>query len=246
MRLADVAAVYLVYRPSLFGALVTLAGVALFIALGLWQLQRAEEKRTLLAQAAQGRQSTVEATVQSANAAPRYQRVRARGRYDSQHQVLLDHMPSPQGRAGYRVLTPLHLEQGGWLLVDRGWIEPGATREQLPQVAVDEAPRSIVARLDRLPEPGLRLGDSADLGESWPRVLSFPTHAQLERVLKRRLAQRIALLEPGEPDGFERSSQPLAHIAPGRHIAYAVQWFAFAALAVILYVVVNRKKTGPH
>ena len=55
----------------------------------------------------------------------------------SSMQVLLDNMPSATGVAGYRVLTPWRLEAGQWLLVDRGWIAMGATREQLPDVRVE-------------------------------------------------------------------------------------------------------------
>ena len=178
------------FSPTMFGSLLTMVGVALFSLLGVWQLDRAEEKRALLAQFAAGQQSTVAVTAESASSLPRYQHVQARGRYDPQHQILLDNMPSESGRAGYRVLTPLALEAGGWLLVDRGWIAPGATRDALPSIAVGAELRSIVGRLDRLPEPGMRLGeDSADPGAGWPRVLNFPQHEQLERVLHRSLAR---------------------------------------------------------
>jgi surfeit locus 1 family protein len=229
------------FSPSVLGTLLTLAGVALFVNFGLWQLDRAAQKRALLDQAAAGEQTTVEATASSVDALPRYQRVQVRGRYDSQHQVLLDNMPSPQGPAGYRVLTPLALEHGGWLLVDRGWIAPGATRAQRREIHVDDAPRMVVGRLDRLPEPGMRLSDEPHLGSGWPRVLNFPTHAQLERVLQRPIAQRIVLLDAAEPDGYVRSQQPLVRVEPGRHVAYAVQWFAFAAAAIVLYIIGSRR-----
>jgi surfeit locus 1 family protein len=230
------------FSPSLLGTLLTLAGVALFMNLGFWQLDRGAQKRALLDQAAAGEKSTVEGTVKSADALPRYQQVRMRGRYDSQHQVLLDNMPSPQGPAGYRVLTPMQLETGGWLLVDRGWIAPGRTREQLPQITVSEAPRTVLGRLDRLPEPGMRLSDAPNLGSGWPRVLNFPTHAHLQRVLQRALPERIVLLDAAQPDGYVRAARPLVRVEPGRHTAYAVQWFAFALLALILYVIGSLRK----
>jgi surfeit locus 1 family protein len=150
-------------------------------------------------------------------------------------------MYSLQGRPGYRVLTPLQLEGGAWVLVDRGWIAPGATRAQLPDVNVDGSARSLIGRLDNAPQPGIRMGDETQTGEGWPRVLHYPTHAQLERVLERPLAQRIVVLAADQPDGYERASRPLVHVDPSRHIGYAVQWFAFALAAVVIYVLISRR-----
>ena len=164
-----------------------------------------------------------------------------RGHYDSPRQILLDNMYSAQGRPGYRVLTPLRLDDGAWVLVDRGWVAPGATRAQLPDVSVGESARTVVGRLDHAPRPGMRMGDDAQLGAGWPRVLHYPTPAQLERVLERPLAARIVVLDPDQPDGYERTSRPLAHVDPGKHIGYAVQWFAFALVAVVIYVFTSRR-----
>lgn len=234
------------FAPSPFAIVLTLAGVALFLRLGFWQLDRADEKQALLDQAAAGEQSTVEASLGSVDALPRYQRVSLRGRYDSTRQVLLDNMYSSLGRPGYRVLTPFALESGGWVLVDRGWLAPVATRQDLPDVAVAEEVRTISGALDELRRPGMRMGESEALGEGWPRPLHFPTQAQLERVLERTLARRVVLLDPQLPDGYERSARVLAHVDPGRHIGYAVQWFAFALVALAIFVVIALKKTASH
>jgi surfeit locus 1 family protein len=215
--------------------------VALFVSLGFWQLDRAEQKRSLLAQASAGEADTVRATADTLGTLPRYQRVSVHGRYDGQRQILLDNMYSVQGRPGYRVLTPLQLDDGAWVLVDRGWIAPGATRAQLPAIDVGESARTVVGRLDNPPQPGMRMGDEADLGKGWPRVLHYPTQAQLERVLERPLAQRIVMLADDQQDGYERAAKPLQHVDPGRHVGYAVQWFAFAVVAVVIFVLLSRR-----
>ena len=67
----------------------------------------------------------------------RYQHVRAEGRYEPERQVLLDNMPSQAGFPGFRVLTPFRREGSErLLLVDRGWVPLGATRQDLPPVFV--------------------------------------------------------------------------------------------------------------
>jgi surfeit locus 1 family protein len=232
------------FSPSLLGTLLTAGAATLFVSLGSWQLDRAEEKRALMEQAERGGASVVETTAAGASALPRYQKVRIRGRYDSGRQILLDSMFSPQGRPGYRVLTPLVDAAGGWILVDRGWIAPGRTRAETPDVAVSEEPRTVIGWLDRVPQPGIRLSDATDAGSGWPRVLNFPPHEQLERAFGGQLAEAIVRLDPEQPDGYERPSAPLVGMEPRRHVAYAVQWFAFAALALIIYVVTGLRKTS--
>lgn len=225
--------------------MLTVAAVALFVRAGFWQLDRAEQKEHLLTQFEAGQRSTIDLASSSTDVG-RYQRVRARGRYDAAHQILLDNMPWESGRPGYRVLTPFELESGEWWLVDRGWVPLGRTRADLPAIEVGEELRTIHGRIDRFPQPGLRLGEAQPTdGNAWPRVLSFPEHATLERELRRTVAERIVRLEASEPDGYQRAFRAPVTVGPGRHIGYAVQWFAFAATAVILFLVLSFRKTRP-
>jgi surfeit locus 1 family protein len=224
--------------------LLTLVAVGLFVRLGFWQLHRADEKAALIAQFEAGQRSVLD--LADTREAARYQQVRARGRYDAAHQVLLDNMPSENGRAGYRVLTPFELAGGGWWLIDRGWIPPGRTREELPSIDVSDEVRNIRGRLDRLPEPGMRLGDGAvQTGDRWPRVLNYPDHATLERELGRPIAAQIVKLDASAADGYERVWNGPVTLGPGRHLAYAVQWFAFAATAAVLFFMISFRQRRP-
>lgn len=229
----------------LAGALLTLIGVLLFCKLGLWQVHRAAEKRALIELYARG--DTTPIHTDSIDALTRYQRVELQGRFDSSHQVLLDNMPSAiTGQPGYRVLTPFSTGKE-WILVDRGWVPLGRNRGDLPQIAVNEHVRTVQGRLDELPEPGIRLGDQAvDAKQPWPRVLNFPTYSVLQSMLPGPLAQRIVLLDPDSADGFERIWQVSLRVSPERHIAYAVQWFAFALAAVIIFFVLSLRRRDPR
>lgn len=224
--------------------------VAIGIRLGMWQIGRAQEKNALIEQFEQGATGVVELTAANIATLPRYQRVHLSGHYDAQHQVLLDNMPS-QGQAqpgwpGFRVLTPLLLNGGGWLLVDRGWV-PMQMRTRLPAVAVGEDPRALVGRLDELPQPGMRMGEQAmdDPAASWPRLMNFPTESDLQRALDRPLATRIVRLDADQPDGYERTWHPTFGMGPQRHIGYAVQWFALSAAVLTIYLVLSFKRAKP-
>jgi surfeit locus 1 family protein len=227
------------WRPSPFGAALTIVGTALLMQLGFWQLGRAEQKQTLLNQYTKGQQSQVEISPQNSSALPRYQRGQVTGRYDPSHQILLDNMPSHTGQPGYRVLTPLQTS-AGWLLVDRGWLPLGATRSDLPDIAVSDAERTITGIIDELPRAGLELDiPPVDASAPWPRVLSFPKQSALEQQLGRKLISGVLLLDASQPEGYERFWEAHIGLTPERHIGYAVQWFALAAAAVIIFIVIS-------
>src|SRR5690606_9125464 len=89
----------------------------------------------------------------------RYRKVAATGRYVPDRQILLDNVVR-DGMAGYYVLTPFAPDGGGpWVIVNRGWVRADFDRSVLPDVTVDGTMRSIDGVLDRLPSPGLRLGE---------------------------------------------------------------------------------------
>lgn len=230
------------FSPTLFAVVLTIAAVLLFVRLAFWQLSRAAEKDALQAKYAAGQRSVVELTEGNAATLAQYQRVRARGHYVSAHQILLDSMPSAMGQPGYRVVTPFELEQGGWLLVDRGWHRPGATRSDLPEVAVGENARTVTGQLSVLPRPGVRLAATPGGSDKWPRVLNYPEQATVEQALGRKVLPGLVLLDADQPDGFERVWQARIDMGSERHLSYAVQWFGFAIAAIALFVVLGFRR----
>lgn len=230
------------FSPTLFAVVLTIAAVLLFVRLAFWQLSRAAEKDALQAKYAAGQRSVVELTEGNAATLAQYQRVRARGHYVSAHQILLDSMPSAMGQPGYRVVTPFELEQGGWLLVDRGWHRPGATRSDLPEVAVGENARTVTGQLSVLPRPGVRLAATPGGSDKWPRVLNYPEQATVEQALGRKVLPGLVLLDADQPDGFERVWQARIDTGSERHLSYAVQWFGFAIAAIALFVVLGFRR----
>jgi surfeit locus 1 family protein len=234
-----------VFVPRLWAVLLMAAALGAFVSLGYWQLGRASEKQALIDAFIAGNLTSVDATGLGFDELARYQHVRLRGSYDATRQILLDNMPSTTtGRPGFRVLTPLERSDGkGWVLVDRGWVPLGATREQLPDVSVRVAEREVSGRLDRLPVPGVRLGPAAAPGVSgWPRVLNFPVEADVEAALGTEVESRIVLLDPDRPEGYERVWRPSLGFGPERHLGYAIQWFAAALAAAVIFIALSLRK----
>ncbi len=203
--------------------------LALFVSLGTWQLWRADQRAARLEAFAQAGESPALVAPIGADDFEqlRYRWLELRGRYLSSRQILLDSM-THEGRAGYHVLTPFRwAENEPWAVVNRGWVAADSERRSLPGVDVDESVRVIRARIDALPVPGLTLDDSEASAGGWPRVLLFPTIADLEAHLDNPIVPYQLLLSPDAPDGHVRAWRPRM-MPPERHIGYAIQWYSFA------------------
>jgi surfeit locus 1 family protein len=226
------------FAPRPVPTVLALAAVVLFAALGNWQLGRAEEKRELTGNFSAGGPAIDWPLLPPG--APRYQRVSLSGHYDPDHQFLLDNM-SHESVAGVDVLTPFLLDDGTAVLVNRGWLPFGTTRQDLPAVAIDGDTRTVVGRLDELPRPGIWL--KAPPATGWPRLVQYPKMDELAASLGRPLAARQVLLDPGVPDGYVRA-WTVTGTSTDRHLGYAVQWFAFAAVAAAIWFVLSFRKPG--
>lgn len=229
------------FRPGLWPSVVTVALVALTCSLGNWQLERADEKKALFASydAAGVTDGVVPVDLLDANSPP-FTPATAYGRFDVDHQVLLDAMLN-DGHAGYQVLTPLLREGKTAVLVNRGWVPGTRDRRDLPAVAVSDEQRRVNGFKGYLPEPGMRLGAASDTGPEWPRVSLYPTREELESMLGYPVLDVVLLMNESEPDGYLRAWRPQL-LSPEKHQGYAAQWFAIALALIVIYVVVNLRR----
>jgi hypothetical protein len=92
----------------------------------------------------------------------------------------------------------------------------------------------IAGRIDRLPRAGLSLKTPA-VAAGPLAVLSFPEYDDIEAVLGNPVHPFVVLLDPDAANGFERNWAP-AEDRADRSLAYAVQWFGLAALALALAI----------
>lgn len=232
------------FSPSPAMSVLTLVLLLLFIRLGFWQLDRAAQKQALLDGFAHAQQITPRPIGSIDQIKPMgtdedvsVERIRVRGTYLAQRQLLLENQINA-GRAGYHVLTPLRLPDGV-LMVDRGWIPAPQPGLPLPALAIAQPDVEVVGLLRPFPRPGWRLGKPW-MDDGWPRRVNYPTAAEVAALLDMAVAPRILLLDAQQPQAYVREWQPQI-MGPGRHYAYAAQWFGFAVVLVILYVFLNMK-----
>jgi surfeit locus 1 family protein len=132
-------------RGPFWPALATVLGVALTLALGNWQLDRAAQKRALKARyEAQAAQPPIYVGAQELAAADMdLRRAEARGVFDPRHAVFIDNRIH-HGVPGYHVVMPLRIEGSDrYVLVNRGWVARPALRTQLPEVRTPPDPVTI-------------------------------------------------------------------------------------------------------
>lgn len=233
------------FHPPLWAWLLTLPMLALLCGLGTWQIRRGLEKAGLQQDYAAA-QTLPPAAARAAPPAPQASplRLRAEGSYVDDRSLLLDNQTHGQ-TPGRRVWTPLRLDDGTLMLVDRGWVPLNAS----PSVAESPAPPgglAVIGLWRRLPEPGLRLEGKSTCAPAprFPVLVNYPTAAEVGCLLGEPVSDGLLLLDPDAPGGFVREWHgALSEIPPSRHYGYAAQWFLLAATLLFLFVRFNLKRT---
>jgi surfeit locus 1 family protein len=226
--------------------LITVLLLAAFVSLGRWQWQRGADKEASWEQFERAPAPALTSHPPDFDTIARFSRVAFPARYEPAHQFLLDNRIQ-QGKPGYEVLTPAVLNDGRRILVNRGWIPFSGYRDQLPDVSMpDTAEVTLEGRIEELPSAGLASGRAPPTQEDrWPKLTSFPTHEELERALGAKISRRILLLDPdarGSGDLVRQWSPP--GLAPDRHFSYAIQWWGFAVVLLVLYFGLNFRKVS--
>ncbi len=219
------------FHPALAQTLAVALLLPLLATLGYWQMQRAREKQVLFNAVAAATHAPVQ-QVTSLPHSPLPQHAWADGRFD-RHFFLLDNRVAG-GRAGYELLAPLRLADGRAVLINRGWLPPGPDRAHPPTAALP-ATTVRVQGLALIPAaPAFTLSAREAMTAGWPKVVQTAQPATLASALGYPLLPVVIY-----PDGSAVAAHELAALhtfGPGRHRAYAVQWFVMAALLLLFYL----------
>jgi surfeit locus 1 family protein len=227
------------FKPSILSILGTVALIGLFLALGNWQLERAQEK-----QAAQKRLDTISrepplALPPSKINPDQYQfrTVQVEGQFEPRCTIYLDnrirqHIP------GYEIITPLRI--GGsdkYVAVNRGWIAGTGDRTVLPQVPAPKEEVKIVGTAIVPSERRVELSAQTQEGRVWQNLV-------LERYrewCKLDLAPIIIRQTSQTADSLVRT-WPRPDLGIDVNRGYALQWFSLAAAVLVLFFVLNVKR----
>ena len=235
-------------RYSIKLTLIFLCLLTLLLSLGLWQLNRAQEKRVFLQQQQDAEASEILplSTVIKDADIPRYQKFTVIGYYDTQHQFLIDNQIN-EGKVGYFVLTPFVLQgENKAILVNRGWIAANLNRTQLPDVAmiVEGVVSVITGRANHFPSVGIKISGAEIPTDTKPSVVQVVDSSVLAKKLGYPLFDVQLELDAAQSHGFKRDWHTTTLMPPEQHTAYALQWFALAFTLTVLFIVYSFKKSS--
>ncbi len=231
-----------------------LIGLILFINFGLWQLRRANQRAALnslinshLEQAPLSFDNIKEtynlgSKKEEKNSAA-YRKAKVTGVYDIEQEVLIRNR-SYNGQPGYHVLTPLRLSDNRALLVERGWVPldldwPPITDAAPPKGKVElegvllssqEQPKGFIGAKD---PPSLKLTKVF-----WVDI------ERLQKQISYTLEPIYLRLTKQAPSQSTVNTLPLEILPPsttnGPHLGYAIQWFSFAIILFVVYILLLR------
>ena len=219
-------------RPHWLPTVAAVAGIALTLAAGNWQLDRAQEKKRL--QRAYDRGAAEAAVILSAAPVEAqsllFRPIEATGEFVPGAAVLLDNKVLA-GVAGYHVIMPVRIAGSPkYVLVNRGWVAAGADRSRLPDVITPAGSVTVVG-VAVLPGRFLELSEAQPSGPVWQNL----TIERYRRRMQLDIQPLVIEQHNDLGDDLVRSwSRPDFGIA--RHYGYAVQWFSLCGLIVFFYV----------
>lgn len=234
-------------RPtSLIGHVLVVIVAVTCVLLGQWQLDRlATVRENNLRAAERLEQPPVDlaaladpaATTTVDEADLEYRRVEVAGTFRPDEEVLQRNR-SYQNQSGFHLLTPLELTDGGVVLVRRGWVPADLSEPPVVEATPEAGEVTVVGVLERPVGQPPGIGPTDPDEGSLERVFHADT-ARLDQQIDGELFPMVLRID-AEPSGaVGRDQLPVPAGPPileeGSHLSYAVQWHAFALIALITY-----------
>lgn len=244
------------FKPTLFGTILTLICIPLFINFGLWQYHKAQQK--LAIQSAYSQAKIADAIEFPQNGVVdhglnvddwKYKKVKVTGSYETKYQFLLDNQVEGN-RVGYHVITPLkidHSEQ--YVLINRGWILGKDTHAELPLVNTPTGRLTLTGqiwvpskKIFTLENKTIPANDSKANSQPWQTVWQNMDMDKFRHSVPLLVSPMAIKLDAGSgAGGFVRNWQvPAERIAT--HIGYAYQWFGFALATLLIFIYMSFSK----
>lgn len=234
-------------RKWLLATLLVLAGTALCVRLGIWQLNRLEQRRAFNSQVESMR------SMQALNlnqeqpddiASMEWRVVEVQGEYDFENQIALRNQYYER-EYGYHLVTPL-LFNGEAVLVDRGWIPAEGNSTAADWHKYDENGMVDLHGQIRLGTEKPAIGGVADVPPEDGARLAIWNNADLTRIAGQLPYPILPVYVQLDPDPGDAEPpipyQPAIELTEGPHFGYALQWFTFATILFAGYPFFLRKQ----
>ena len=203
----------------------------LFFSLGLWQIERGNNKATILKEF--DNNLNREPSYLSSES-KKWDRVYVEGIWMNSKQVYIDNVIN-RGIVGYKVITPLEIKDSNeLLLVDRGWIKQNDYRDDLPDINIENE-NVLVSGILEIPELGLVLSDDI-VTSSWPKVSQTKNLEILTKEYEKEIYPMILVADPVLKNSLEYIKIIPTNMMPVKHYGYSGQWFLMFFVLCLMYV----------
>ena len=224
-------------RSLLGPTIATLAGIAVLLALGTWQLHRLSWKHELIAtlESRLAKPPFDAATMSGTDLAYRPARATGVFLHDKEFHIA---GRTNNDRLGYHVITPLRMAGEGIVLVNRGWVP---LDRKAPETRAEGLPRGSVT-VEGMVRAGQAGGwftpENEPARNMWyfVDIDAMAAHAGLDRV-------RPYFIEVGpaaDPTTLPLSLKPRVGLR-NEHLGYALTWYALAIALGVIYVIFRRR-----
>ena len=231
------------FKPTWVGTLVTICLIPLFIKLGMWQHNKADQKMALQAQYDASSSHLAEAIPNDLSHPEelRYKQIEVTGEYVKQYQILLDNQVEGE-TAGYHVITPLKIAGKDVLvLVDRGWVVASDNHTDFPQIDVPAGLQKVLGQVWVPSKKFYTLSPEQAVNGRWQTLWQNMDMAAYAKAVPMKVLPLVIRMAPENQGGFVRHwIRPDDRIAT--HIGYAYQWFGFAFTTFAIYVFVGFRR----
>lgn len=239
---------FLLTRQWVILTVVAIALIPVMIRLGFWQLHRHEHKVALnevIAASLAADPVPVESLTAPGATVKRtdlYRKVTAKGRFDTANEEVVRRRTNADDKVGYHVLTPFVLENGRVLLVNRGWVPAEVSQTAFPKIPAPEPGEITVTGRLMSDETTEESGIKNLKGLPDRQVMLINSAQEAERLGKEVLGGYIQLTSPAPKNGSPQLLPEPEHGDIGPHLAYAVQWWLFAAGVPVGWVILMRRE----
>lgn len=226
----------------------------IMIRLGIWQLDRASQKQTILdAQISQSQRQPIplasvleQITSDIMIENQRFLPVTISGHFKPDATIFVDNRVLDH-KVGYQVFTPFKLATTDtWVMVDRGWVAVGESRELLPEIKTISTDQVLTGRLNNPPSQPPLWNDkySVSKGSVW-QYLPIQQYSQNSGLKILPLVVELAP-DANSENTLVKRWQTIDDKWVAKHKAYAFQWFAMALALFIASIVLTIRSNKKH
>ncbi len=207
------------------------------MSLGFWQLDRADEKRTIESAIAVARSSPAQRVLDTTELLSKeHYQVLLKGHYDNDTQFIYDNQ-IVNSTAGYYVLTPFILENKTAILVNRGFVPWHGNREKLTDIKISNNTTTIKVQLIA-PKQRIKLKQQ-NIDTTFPVLIQSLNIRQLSQLSGYQIVPMLAQLDVKANNGFYRKWKPF-YGSVDKHLGYALQWFLMALVLSFIAIYLLR------